>query len=629
MSLSKKIFVTFFIAVTALLSAVLYLIDTQAEQHETQRIIANLDKTRQQFQRGFETEQVQIQTLTRIISSDQKFRSFLSHIKDNFYPFTEEIGKDTGADFVFMLDDTPSVRASYIATGNQALPLERHLADFEITPHLNSGLIESKMVSLTSGLYSSHFIPLKENLMDDYAVGLLVVCNAINDKRISRLLVAGEDFQAVFFNQGQVVAKNTAADFAETALQQRPAILKNGSFLWNKKRYIAKQILFAPQNPQAGYILSANLDQALETFKQLQRKILWTGVQTLVLGAFLFAVISRRITKPLRLITTGTLEIKQGHYQHRIDYRSADEVGQLAEAFNIMASGLQEKELIRSTFNKYVDPVIVSELLSQPDKLKIGGERKKQTVLFSDIAGFTHFSEQMPAEELVSLLNEYLTAMTAEITRQHGILDKFIGDAIMAFWTPQLCGENHALYACHTALAMQKTLQILRPQWLAKGRPAIAVRIGIATGEMIVGNIGSDQARSYTCIGDKVNYSSRLEGLNKYYGTQIIIDRQTAVDTPGLLIRELDTVRVKGRDESEPIYELLPFSDQSDAVVLAKIAHYQQALVLYQQGQFQQAAENFAEIENDSPSCLMLERCQQFIRHPPKMWDGVYSMPEK
>lgn len=629
MSLSKKIFVTFFIAVTALLSAVLYLIDTQAEQHETQRIIANLDKTRQQFQRDFEAEQVQIQTLARIISSDQKFRSFLSHIKDNFYPFTEEIGKDTGADFVFMLDDTASVRAFYIAANNQPLALERHFADFEITAHLNSGLIQSKMVSLASGLYSSHFIPLKENLMDDYAVGLLVVCNAINDKRISRLLVAGEDFQAVFFNQGQVVAKNTRADFAQAALQQRSAIVKNGSFVWNKNRYIAKQILFDPKTPQAGYILSANLDQALEAFKQLQRQILWTGCETLVLGALLFVVISGRITKPLRLITTGTLEIKQGHYEHRIDYRSGDEVGQLAEAFNTMASGLQEKELIRSTFNKYVDPVIVSELLSQPDKLKMGGERKKQTVLFSDIAGFTHFSERIPAEELVSLLNEYLTVMTAEITRQHGVLDKFIGDAIMAFWTPQLCGENHALYACHTALAMQQSLQTLRPQWLAKGKPEIEVRIGIATGEMIVGNIGSDQARSYTCIGDKVNYSSRLEGLNKHYGTQIIIDRQTAMDAPGLLVRELDTVRVKGREEGEAIYELLALSSLADKALLPTIARYQHGLVLYRQGQFQQARDTFAEIENDPPSSVMVQRCQEFIQHPPTFWDGIYSMLEK
>jgi adenylate cyclase len=199
----------------------------------------------------------------------------------------------------------------------------------------------------------------------------------------------------------------------------------------------------------------------------------------------------------------------------------------------------------------------------------------------------------------------------------------------MAFWTPQLCGEKHALYACQTALAMQKTLQVLRPQWLAQGRPEIAVRIGIATGEMIVGNIGSDRARSYTCIGDKVNYSSRLEGLNKYYGTQIIVDRQTALDASGLLFRELDTVRVKGREEGEAIYELVAFSAQADESVLSKITNYQQGLAWYQQGNFQQAAQIFAGIVDDAPSCLMFERCQQFIQHPPEFWDGVYSMLDK
>jgi adenylate cyclase len=294
-----------------------------------------------------------------------------------------------------------------------------------------------------------------------------------------------------------------------------------------------------------------------------------------------------------------------------------------------MASGLEEKDLIRNTFNKYVDPIIVTELLSQPDKLKMGGERKKQTVLFSDIAGFTNFSEKLPAEELVSLLNEYLTAMTAEITHQHGVLDKFIGDAIMAFWTPQLCGENHALYACHTALAMQATLAKLRVRWLAQGKPNISIRIGIATGEMIVGNIGSDQARSYTCIGDKVNYSSRLEGLNKYYGTQIIVDRQTTLDATGLLVRELDTVRVKGREEGEAIYELLALSHDGNNGLIEKIGRYQQALVLYKQGAFAEAGDIFDSITADAPSQLMLKRCRQFMKKPPVFWNGIYSMSEK
>lgn len=626
MNLNKKIFITFFISVTGLLCTTLYLIDTQAEQHEIKRIIADLDTAQFQFQHDLDVGQKHIQTLTQVITQDQKFRSFLAQIKDNFYPFVEEIGKDTEADFVFMLDDTPAIRAVYSVSGHNTPPLENNFARFDVKNRLDTALMSSKMVSLNEGLYSSHFIPLKENLGDDYAVGLIVVCNQINDAWIANFLAKNTPLQAVFFNRGQVVATNTAPDMAAAMLKHQRDIQEHSLFSWNDERYIAKQMLF---EPQAGYILSANLDQALRTFKQLQQQVLLIGGGILMLGALLFMLISQRITRPLRLITKGTFEIKQGNYQHRIDYQNSDEVGQLATAFNVMAGGLQEKELIRSTFNKYVDPAIVSELLSQPDKLRLGGERKEQTVLFSDIAGFTHFSEKLPAEALIKTLNAYLSAMTLEISGQHGILDKFIGDAIMAFWSPELCHGKHAAFACQSALAMQKKLQQLRPLWQAGGAPEIHIRIGIATGEMIVGNIGSEQARSYTCIGDKVNYSSRLEGLNKHYGTQIMIDQQTANSLSGFVIRELDTVRVKGREAGETIYELMGKAEEADSVQLETIKRYQQALALYRTGSFAQAADIFATLGTDAPSCVMLKRCVYLQENAPASWDGIHSMVDK
>jgi len=629
MNLNKKIFITFFISVTGLLCTTLYLIDTQAEQHEIKRIIADLDSAQGQFQRDLDVEQKHIRTLTHVITADQKFRSFLAQIKDNFYPFVEEIGKDTEADFVFMLDDEPAVRAVYSINAPDRPPLENNFSSFGIKNSLDSGLMSSKIVSLDEGLYSSYVIPLKENLNDDYAVGLIVVCNPINDSWIAKLLAQNNTLHAVVFNRNRVVAKNTPPETAAAILSHQSNIRESGMYSWNGERYIAKQVLFDPQNPQAGYILSANLDQALRTFKQLQQQVLLIGGGILLLGALLFMLISQRITRPLRLIAKGTLEIKHGNYRHRIAYRNADEVGQLAAAFNAMAGDLEDKELIRSTFNKYVDPAIVSELLSQPDKLRLGGERKAQTVLFSDIAGFTEFSEKLPAEALINILNAYLSAMTVEISRQQGILDKFIGDAIMAFWSPQLCNGNHANYACQSALAMQKKLQQLRPLWVANGAPEINIRIGIATGEMIVGNIGSEQARSYTCIGDKVNYSSRLEGLNKHYGTQIMIDRQTASEITGFVVRELDTVRVKGRETGESIFELIGAADEADDLMLEKINRYQQALALYRKADFANAAQLFATLSTDAPSIALLKRCIHLQQNTPESWDGIHSMLDK
>lgn len=626
MKLSRKIFLTFFISVTGLLAATLYLVDTRAEQHEIERITSSLDKTQAQFQHDLDIQQQQIQTLTHIITTDQKFRSFLAQIKDNFYPFVEEIGKDTLADAVFMLDDELKTRAVFLADQQATLAIEE-MPDSGARQSLDSVTMISAMISLNTGLYSSHFIPLKENLNDDYAVGLIVVCQQINNSWMNRLLANETALLTVFFNQDQIVASNTDNDLASALLAQT-SMQQSQLFLWHGERYIIKRI---PLNEAktAGYFLGANLDQVLLPFYQLQRQLLFMGSGILCFGALLFLIVSQRITRPLRLITEGTLEIGHGNYQHRIEYQNPDEVGQLATAFNTMASELQEKELIRSTFSRYVDPAIVSELLSQPEKLRLGGERKKQSVLFSDIAGFTEFSEQIDAEALISILNAYLSAMTIEISQHQGILDKFIGDAIMAFWSPELCNDQPAIHACHSALAMQKKLLELRPVWLANGAPEIHCRIGIATGYMIVGNIGSEHARSYTCIGDKVNYSSRLEGLNKYYGTQIIVDQQTVLEVSGFTTRELDTVRVKGRNSGEAIFELIGLQSEITEKQLDMISRYQRALDLYRQRHFDAAIAIFSTMPDDPPSQILLSRCMHLLKQIDPHWDGVHVMSDK
>lgn len=631
MNLNQKIFITFFALVTALLCTTLYLIDTQAEQHEIKRIIAELNKTQAKFQRDLETRQKHIQSLSYIITSDQKFRSFLSQIKDNFYPFTAELGKDTGADFVVMLDDSPKIRAVFAKNSLLPLPFDNQLTAFNIEQYFDAASNHSKMISLGSNIYSSHFIPLKENRTDDFAVGLIAIINQINDDWVTKLLLGiNVDFQAVFFNRYKVVADNTDIGFSSTVLKNREKIAQTGFFEFNKQRYIAKQVSFDVTNPHMGYILSANLDASLVAFKQLQQHILVIGISILCMGSLLFLWLSRRITQPLRLITKGTLAIKKGDYHYRINYKSKDEVGQLADAFNVMVGGLEEKEQIYKLFNTYVDPAIVSELMSHPDKLKLGGVRQEQSILFSDIAGFTSFSERMPAEALVTVLNNYFTAMTKEISAQQGIVDKFIGDGIKAFWSPDLCPNQYAQRACQTALNMQMSLKELRPEWKKQGAPEIHVRIGIATGEVIVGNIGSETSRSYTSIGDKVNYSSRLEGVNKHYKTQIIIDQQTAKKIHGFVLRELDTVRVIGRKEAESIFELVGEVSIVDDRILEKIDIYQQGLSCYRQGFFVEAADIFAKLSNDAPSHVMYGRCLEFQKlSPPENWGGVYSLLDK
>ncbi len=223
--------------------------------------------------------------------------------------------------------------------------------------------------------------------------------------------------------------------------------------------------------------------------------------------------------------------------------------------------------------------------------------------------------------------------MTHELSQVEGILDKYIGDAIMAFWGPPFCKGNHAFLACKAALGMQSKLAELREKWSREGKPELQARIGIATGEMIVGNIGSEQAKDYTCIGDTVNYGARLEGLNKYYGTRIMIDDNTYRRTYGLFARELDTVQVKGRERGSPVYELTGFDEDETPETRQKLVQYASALAIYREGDFILAAKKFDQVvknfPGDGPGQMMLERCKNYAKNPPREWLGVHMMEEK
>jgi len=313
---------------------------------------------------------------------------------------------------------------------------------------------------------------------------------------------------------------------------------------------------------------------------------------------------------------------------------------------------------LRRAFSSYVSPALVAEILHNPDKLKLGGENRIITVLFSDIRGFTTLSEKTTPEMLVSLLNEYLSPMTQIVMDERGTLDKYIGDAIMAIFGAPLDVPDHSKRACISALHMLEKLEKLNQEWHGKGWPHISIGIGINSGEAIVGNMGADVRFDYTAIGDTVNLASRLEGLNKLYGTGIIISKstledinsseppvvspstlrqssglRTGKDEPSFLVRELDLVQVKGKNEPIAIFELLGL-DNKDSKKIEIVSLFNEALNLYREQRFQKAKEAFSEIletfPGDDPSTLYIKRCTDYIDHPPPPeWDGVYIAKEK
>lgn len=294
----------------------------------------------------------------------------------------------------------------------------------------------------------------------------------------------------------------------------------------------------------------------------------------------------------------------------------------------------REKRRLKGAFQVYVAPAVVQEIMKDPKALKLGGEQKVLSVLFSDIRGFTTISEGLRPEELVLLLNDYLTEMTQVIFRQEGTLDKYIGDAIMAIYGAPLPQPDHPLRACLSAIEMMEALKILRERWRPRGLPELDIGIGINTGEMVVGNMGSERRFDYTVMGDNVNLASRLEGLNKQYGTHILVSESTASCLRDKIpCREVDLVRVKGKSKPVRIYEILGPQEgtSSDSAWLEIFAR---GLGLYRERRWEEAARCFSEVlkilPQDGPSKLYLERCKKLMAEPPsEAWEGVYVWETK
>jgi adenylate cyclase len=294
------------------------------------------------------------------------------------------------------------------------------------------------------------------------------------------------------------------------------------------------------------------------------------------------------------------------------------------------------KRFIKETFSHFVTHSVVEELLANPEKIKLGGERKNCTVMFSDVAGFTTISEQLTPEALVKLLNDYLTEMTNIIFKYDGMLDKYEGDAIMAVYGAPLEHGNHAVQACAAALMMQTQLVKLRQLWAKQNRPQMMARCGINTGDMVVGNMGSETRFDYTVMGDAVNLGARLETANKEYGTSIMIGVNTFTKAGDQIItRELDLLRVMGKNEPVIVYELLGMKD--DGIPDKK----KQILDIFREGYENYKAKNWENAKSyfnqvlaidrtDGPSKTYIKRCDQFIANPPaENWDGVYTMLKK
>ncbi|MFC2075455.1 CHASE2 domain-containing protein [candidate division KSB1 bacterium] len=295
----------------------------------------------------------------------------------------------------------------------------------------------------------------------------------------------------------------------------------------------------------------------------------------------------------------------------------------------------REKKYIKGAFQHYLSPTVIEQLVDNPDMLSLGGERKVLTAYFSDVAGFSSISEKLEPEELVSLLNEYLTEMCDIILDYEGTVDKFEGDAIIAFFGAPISYDDHAKRACFACLDMQSRLVELRKVWAEQSRPVLNVRMGVNTGAMVVGNMGSKTRMDYTMMGDSVNLAARLEGAGKQYGIYTMISQFT-LDVAGefLEVRELDRIRVMGKEEPVYVYELLSRAGELNSDQKTLVTGYNRGLELYKGAKFKEAGAEFSSLlkdfPDDGPAKTYVARCEEFrAEPPPSEWDGVYVLKSK
>ncbi|HKI99622.1 MAG TPA: CHASE2 domain-containing protein [bacterium] len=295
----------------------------------------------------------------------------------------------------------------------------------------------------------------------------------------------------------------------------------------------------------------------------------------------------------------------------------------------------KDKRFIRGAFQQYLSPQVINQLMDNPQLLTLGGERRVMTAFFSDVQGFSTISEKLDPGDLVKLLNVYLTDMSDIITELEGTIDKYEGDAIIAFFGAPVPYEDHAKRACVATLRMQKRLAEMREAWEQEGTPPLYMRIGLNTGPMVVGNMGSEKRFDYTMMGNSVNLAARLEGANKNYGSYSCISEYTYEPAKDdIEVRELDLIRVIGINTPVRIYELLALKGELPEEMQKGIAYFAKGLELYRQQQWEEAAKYFNAvfkfIPDDPPSTKFIERCREFYKNPPgEDWDGVFVAASK
>ena len=379
-------------------------------------------------------------------------------------------------------------------------------------------------------------------------------------------------------------------------------------------------------------LLQRPLNAALASYLEVRKTFALVFLIALILSIIAVVKIAKSVTRPVNALVQSAREIENGDYTNPVRINQRDELGTLADSFNQMMKGLAERRQVRSLLGKVVSPEIADELLKKD--IELGGEERSISILFSDVRNFTSMCEGRSPSEILNLLNRYFTRVSEVVEKHNGVIDKYIGDAVMALFGAPIKRQGDEQHAVLAALEMCSALDDINVEFRKNNQPELAVGVGINTDVVVVGNMGSSSRLNYTAIGDGVNLASRLEGLTKQYGVDVIVSENTKKLCPDLSFRALDKVRVKGKNEPVNIYEALGPSEQLSPSLREELARYDLALLAYLGRNWQEADAAFEKLQQAYGDRKLYqvyrERIVVYLQTPPpEDWDGSFVFTSK
>jgi len=538
-----------------LLQCATYLVVRQANrQHALAQIESSLRAGARVFEKLLEQRNQQIVAAAAILSRDHAFQeAFAGEAQD----------RDTTLSALASLRGRIGADAVLIASLDKELLFDTRRAQLHGVPFPFPKLIDKAEASeftyafvvLDGELYAIAVAPL---LAPDPIAWLCPTFRIDDD--FAREIKTYTDLEITFLNGLDVFGTTLPNRRVATIMLQNRALPPRQVIDLHLARetFLSYVVPLPAENGSPVALLQRSLDQELVPFLRLERTYLSLALLGLAVSAVLGLWIARGVSRPVLELADGARQIATGNYEHRVKLKQEDEIGSLAASFNQMSAGLAERDQVRDLLGKVVSPAIATELLRK--KATLGGEQREVTVLFSDLRDFTGMSEALGPEEMLGILNHYFSRMAAVVEKHHGVVDKYVGDALMALFGAPVASPNDADHALQAALEMTQALDELNRQWQQRGLPLISLGIGINTDVVVAGNMGSEKRLNYTVIGDGVNLASRLEGLTKTpeYNARIIVSGATlAKAKQKYRTRRLGEVAVKGKQILTEIFALL------------------------------------------------------------------------